>query len=78
MEILERKIVQLIPAGGWVARYAGLPDQVLVCWALVENCYIGAPVKWQVVGMIEDGVDGVIFADKVEDFKFDGYRWHEE
>jgi hypothetical protein len=42
-----RKILQMIPAGTWKARYKASPfnDVPLVCWALVE--WVLPPKLWE-------------------------------
>jgi hypothetical protein len=65
-----RKILQMIPAGTWKARYKETPfsDRPLVCWALVEM-----GLTTQVVGMVVKGAANqapskLVFADEELDF----------
>ena len=70
-----RKILQIIPADGWKARYLPTSHQAqggiafvelrLVCWALVE---IGLATQ-QIVGMVAPAKGSMaVFADEQPDF----------
>jgi hypothetical protein len=65
-----RKIIQMIPAGTWKARFKADPvsDKPLVCWALVEM-----GLTTQVVGMVVKVATNqpsgkLVFADEEMDF----------
>lgn len=64
---MKRRIVQIMPADGWRARFAEKADgrewdDPLVCWALVED-----EQAWQeVVGMV--AADPVEFCDTFDQF----------
>ncbi len=65
-----RKILQVIPAGTWKARYKASPfnDVPLVCWALVEM-----GLTTQVVGVVvkvatTQPSGKLVFADEEIDF----------
>lgn len=69
----ERKIVQIIPATGWWARYRGYLvgarsfERPLVCWALMED--------GEVIG-VETSPEGIVSlaGDEEEDYdQFSGY-----
>lgn len=70
-----RKILQIIPADGWVACYKQYNKEIdesqLVCWALVEdekgNCWV--------TGLdADDSASGVDFADECDNFKQFKYK----
>jgi hypothetical protein len=63
-----RKILQMIPAANWKARFKAEPfnDKPLICWALVEM-----GLTTQVVGMVVKATTGQsrpAFADEELDF----------
>ena len=63
-----RKILQMIPAGPWKARFKAEPfnDKPLVCWALVEM-----GLGTQIVGMVvklSNNQSKLTFADEDIDF----------
>jgi hypothetical protein len=66
---IDDKIVQIVPAMGWFARYddpndpSGYVDAALTCWALVET----PEGERQVVGL--DGGDYISVADELNGFR---------
>jgi hypothetical protein len=77
MATTSRKILQIIPAGNWMARFKQQSkdgsehiDETIVCWALVQSDSEddGLP---QVVGMVRSiskSPGKVVFADEEQNF----------
>jgi hypothetical protein len=77
MTTTSRKILQIIPAGNWMARFKQQAkegsehiDETLVCWALVQSDSDDDELS-QVVGMVRSiskSPGKIVFADEEQNF----------